>query len=472
MKKKFLFLLIFVHTDLFLYAQNWQPVGRGANPYAEVRCLYADTLANRLYIGGNFSSVFGYTDTVGANGIAYWDGNNWFPLGSGEWANSVLSIARYGSDIYAGGNFTSMGGIPNTIALARWDGSNWNSVTGRIVASELIGSSTGAIYGLKVKNNKLYAMGVFDSISGIEAHSIASWDGINFNNVYAFPSDNSGGDPNALVAMDSFQGEIYVGGNYENIVTTAIKEIARWNGSQWLPLQNGILGGIDWVDDMVVYKNELYVSGEIRKADGNIANGLMIWNGVNWREFSPNVNFGGQIRDLNIINNVLYIAGGVNFVGDTSVYGLSKYDGTTFSTFGGVNNPVYSIVGLNGNLYIATDRVMGTDTVNYIAQWMGGNLVDSSIVVVTDVKNILTENNFIIYPNPSQSKITIEFDLTKNQNNSIKIKNTLGQTIKTIDNRVISTNKIEIDVSKFANGLYFVQIQSENTILSKKFVKQ
>lgn len=80
---------------------------------------------------------------------------------------------------------------------------------------------------------------------------------------------------------------------------------------------------------------------------------------------------------------------------------------------------------------------------------------------------------FKIYPNPAQSQITLEFNFTKTQNTLIEIKNILGQTVKTIDNRAftIGKNKIEIDVSELSKGLYFIQLQSESKIMSTKFAK-
>ena len=78
------------------------------------------------------------------------------------------------------------------------------------------------------------------------------------------------------------------------------------------------------------------------------------------------------------------------------------------------------------------------------------------------------------FPNPVIKEITFEFEISEKQDFTIEIKNALGQTVKTIDNRLLSIgkNKIEIDVSEFSKGLYFLQLQSENNIISKKFIKE
>lgn len=82
--------------------------------------------------------------------------------------------------------------------------------------------------------------------------------------------------------------------------------------------------------------------------------------------------------------------------------------------------------------------------------------------------------DFVIYPNPSTSQVTIEFELSETKNASIEIKNILGQTVRMISNNSFAKgiNKVEIDLSEFSSGLYFVQLQSENKITSKKFIKE
>lgn len=79
-----------------------------------------------------------------------------------------------------------------------------------------------------------------------------------------------------------------------------------------------------------------------------------------------------------------------------------------------------------------------------------------------------------VYPNHHQSQITLEFDFSKTKNALILIKNIFGQSVKKIDNITFAkgNNKMEIDVSELSKGLYFVQLQSENKIMSKKFVKE
>ena len=58
-----------------------------------------------LYAGGHFTTAGGSA----ANDIAKWDGSSWSALGSGM-NNAVDALAVSGSDLYAGGYFRTAGG--------------------------------------------------------------------------------------------------------------------------------------------------------------------------------------------------------------------------------------------------------------------------------------------------------------------------------------------------------------------------
>jgi hypothetical protein len=58
-----------------------------------------------------------------ANYIAQWNGTNWTALGLGMNSN-VYALAVSGSDVYAGGRFTTAGGNEAN-RIAKWNGSSW-----------------------------------------------------------------------------------------------------------------------------------------------------------------------------------------------------------------------------------------------------------------------------------------------------------------------------------------------------------
>lgn len=96
------------------------------------------------------------------------------------------------------------------------------------------------------------------------------------------------------------------------------------------------------------------------------------------------------------------------------------------------------------------------------------NIVSAS----AGIDNFSNEGNISVYPNPTSSNISVEFNVTDKKNVLIEVKNALGQTVKTIDNNFFSNgnNKIEINTNEFQSGLYFVQLYDGNILTNRKFV--
>ncbi len=69
-----------------------------------------------------------------------------------------------------------------------------------------------------------------------------------------------------------------------------------------------------------------------------------------------------------------------------------------------------------------------------------------------------------IFPNPTNGLFTITAEGTKVK--QIKITNTLGQEIKTINNMAT------VDLYNVSKGIYFVEIKTENGIVNKKIIKE
>jgi Zn-dependent metalloprotease len=88
--------------------------------------------------------------------------------------------------------------------------------------------------------------------------------------------------------------------------------------------------------------------------------------------------------------------------------------------------------------------------------------------VASGIENLTNDSNGImIYPNPSQSVITL--DNIKDVK-SIEITNALGQVQKLID--MNGENSITIITSNLSDGIYFVKLHTNERVITKKIVKQ
>jgi flagellar basal body rod protein FlgC len=99
-----------------------------------------------------------------------------------------------------------------------------------------------------------------------------------------------------------------------------------------------------------------------------------------------------------------------------------------------------------------------------LSAWVGPF---SYTTVSSNVDSHLADNT-IIYPNPSENKITI-YDLPKNTNR-VEILSTTGQNLFLMQTDNIESN-LEININDFQNGLYLLKISSQNKTIIRRFVK-
>ncbi|MEP7169588.1 MAG: T9SS type A sorting domain-containing protein, partial [Bacteroidota bacterium] len=82
-------------------------------------------------------------------------------------------------------------------------------------------------------------------------------------------------------------------------------------------------------------------------------------------------------------------------------------------------------------------------------------------------------NQLNIFPNPTNSLITIKFEFSKAQNIQLNIYNVLGEEIySSKENYSGGEFSREINLKQFCNGIYFIQLRTADKLFNKKIVKQ
>jgi hypothetical protein len=110
-----------------------------------------------------------------------------------------------------------------------------------------------------------------------------------------------------------------------------------------------------------------------------------------------------------------------------------------------------------------------------ITDMNGCNTCDSvTVSFPLSVKNYENISFSGIFPNPNKGVFTIAFELMEAEKINVELKNTLGQTIKTMENRFYlkGKNHIEVQEDELSNGIYFIKIQSGTEIINYKFIKE
>ncbi len=203
----------------------WSALGSGMNHFVEALAVNGTD----LYAGGWFTAAGG----VSANYIARWNGSTWSALGSGMGSAPgpyVFALAVSGTNVYAGGNFISAGGVLVN-RIARWNGSTWSGL-----GSGMGGSTPGVdVRALAVSGTNLYAGGQFSTAGGVPAKSIAKWNGSVWSNM------GSGMDKLAFTSALAVSGtDLYAGGYFTTAGGVPVNQIAKWDGSVWSALGSGV----------------------------------------------------------------------------------------------------------------------------------------------------------------------------------------------------------------------------------------
>jgi hypothetical protein len=313
-------------------------------------------------------AVSGSFTTAGVPGtavLAHYDPatNVWSSIGGGMGlglSNGFgTSFAMFNNDLVVGGFFHDAGGVTDTKSIARWDGTQWNSiVTGwNPDGVNSVWSMVGAnIFG----GNKVFFGGSFDTLNGNPAAHVGMWDGTTVTPIVAsMPTLTSpAGSINPLVTAmcihdDGMGGgpQLYIGGRFNSIDGQTILNVARWNGTTWSAVGTNLGNTIITaeVDALLSWNGNLYMGGSNMRVNGALQQTAK-WDGTTWTAVGQNTT--GRVWSLAAFNDgsgeKLYAGG--TFAG---LLRIARLEGNTWTTLGGgADASVFKILPHQGKLYV------------------------------------------------------------------------------------------------------------------------
>jgi len=451
---------------------------------------------NRLLVTGDFE----YAGEKRLNSVGYWNGKAWENAGTG---------------ILGGAGYTYTG-------LTRvFVGPRGLTQYARIGRTLYLGGTFEEVGAASCENIITYDMGLTECVGGGVTQSFQGSGGSFFY-------------PAAIDAMIAIGNSLYVGGNFTKAGTTTVQSIAEWNGTQWSDVGGGLkgapYGGITFAEDS---SHSLIAAGGFFQAGTAACNGLAIWNGKEWKAigytpgdsgavvnalcvapngdiwiagylssagykgpgslmrlvgdkfelvteiFQKEMNTGG-ISVMACKDDLLYVAGGFDHIGDIEANNVAVYNMKTqkWAPLGSgfVKTTTKDTVTFN-QVSVQTIAFIG-DTVYFgggftyaggkpsfsVAAWLPAG--PNSVEYNGEARSELPE--LICAPNPATSQLQFNVQFVHDGYGTLTIHDALGRVVADVLNEYKTAGEYTITTSieELPSGVYYARLLSGGTVVT------
>lgn len=102
----------------------------------------------------------------------------------------------------------------------------------------------------------------------------------------------------------------------------------------------------------------------------------------------------------------------------------------------------------------------------------GKSFFNKEKMISTSIQNIENKVTFSLYPNPSSQTLNVVIALEKTENVNFKVYDAKGQLMTNFDKNNINNLKvIEVNISDYSNGIYFMVITGNSFQTTQQFIK-
>ncbi len=128
----------------------------------------------------------------------------------------------------------------------------------------------------------------------------------------------------------------------------------------------------------------------------------------------------------------------------------------------GANSQTYNFT-LSGNYYV---EVTYADACPYVSNTIS--------ITITNIQESSIQDNVLIYPNPANDYLIINWEIYSGVNTTLEITNVLGKQLyfEQLIGSKSGSNSKKIDISQYESGIYFIQLNSETFYKVEKVLKK
>jgi len=288
--------------------------------------------------------------------------------------------------LFLGGNFTSCNGVVvNNLAIFDPVAQEYASVMDQDIAGV-----NGVVYALAFDGPSLYVGGNFTQAGSISANNIARLDNSGWSRLGT--EQDNGVTNDSIFTEFVFDlalvgNRLYVAGRFEFAGAIVANNIASWENDQWSSLGSGADNGVNGgVNDLLALGNQLVLGGAFTQAGSLEANRVALWTGSSWASIGSGPDNGvgtsssQSVSALASLGADLVVGGRFDReIGGQVRQNLVRWDGTAWQAFGAedtqfTNDRVSALLVDGGDLYAGGSfGEMDATEVNNLARWDGSS---------------------------------------------------------------------------------------------------
>jgi hypothetical protein len=339
-------------------------------------------IPDSVYAGGVFTSAGGITSAVS---IARWDGSAWHSIGAPPISSApgagvdAIAVDSATGKIYVGGNFINAGGNPNADFIAVWDGVSWESFCAPITAN---------VKALQIIGRTLYIGGDFADGAGLSSADKLVRCNLDTGTPSSTVPDAAHEINSAVYALTAdAAGRLYAAGSFINIDSIPnANYVAMFDGT-WHGMSAGAVGGI--TRSIASDGTNVYIGSDAVDIAGIArADHVAKWNGASWSALGANgANTDGWLPASTFINAIatsgsnVFVGGSFqNADGHPTADMVAGFNGFSWAPMGsdGAGNgplggPANALTVFGGQVVVGGNFTAagGDDRAGYIARYPG-----------------------------------------------------------------------------------------------------
>lgn len=440
------------------FAQKWLGMDKGfvcSISGSTAYELLVDEPTNKFFVSGILPEN-GNCEEFRTPGV--WNGEYWEKIGTSTPSIYFLTMGMFHDTLFS---TNPVEGLYKS-SFIKWNGAAWDTIANAPTSFNM--------YEMQEHQGFLYVAGGFQQCANDSANLIFRYNGYEVEPLVDWFADDG-----FAQTLEFYHDTLFIGGRFFNHDDNVFN-LASVYDMNVHSVGQGLLSNCN-VETLAVHDGVLWIGGAFGPGnfESNQWNYLAYYDGhsIKLSPWQPD----GRVVALKSYNNELYMAGSFAHIEDIESHCIAKIN--DYGYFGLNSDTVYTQYGAAASyqIGIVRDMEIWNDTL-YLAGAFGSIGLDTALNCIAKLNTSLTVSStpldiehIYLFPNPAKDVLILQCDFYFNEQASIEIFDATGRLVMQ-DYWPISERKKQIFIEELASGAFVVTIKSSSGRRSMRFIKE